>query len=127
MKSNIVAGNSEMRKGKNRSKSLLMLTLTAALLTAACGGGGLTEEQLIELEETKTAALAAEEKIQERKVTRKSLSENLAAKKSDLKQLHSDKEILIQRLKDLEKLNKVETEADTSAVDSDTTGNGDGR
>ncbi len=127
MKSNIVAGNSEMRKCKNRSKSLLMLTLTAALLTVACGGGGLTAEQLKELEETKTAALAVEEKIQERKVTRKSLSENLVAKKSELKQLLSDKEILIQRLKDLEKLNKDETEADTSAVDSDTTDNGDGR
>ncbi len=101
-----------------RTRSLLALTLTVMLMAVACGGGGLTEEQLKELEETKTAALSAEEKIQQHKITRKELSENLALKKKELNQLHSDKELLIKRLKDLENLSIDETEVDTSDVDT---------
>jgi len=104
-----------------------MVLLSALLLTVACGGGGLTPEQLKDLDETKAAALSAEEKIQDRKVTRKSLSEDLSGKRSELKQLLADKELLIQRLKDLEKLSKDETEAGTDGVDNDTTENDDGK
>ena len=57
------------------------MTLIPMLMAVACGGGGLTAEQLKELEETKAAALTAEEKIQQHKVTRKTLSKNLALKK----------------------------------------------
>ena len=86
-----------------RTRSLLALTIVIMLTAVACGGGGLTEEQLKELEETKTAALSAEEKIQQRKVTKKELSKNLALKKKELNQLLADKELLKKRLKDLEK------------------------
>ena len=120
-----------------RSRSLLALALTVMLTAVACGGGGLTAEQLQELEETKKAALSAEGKIQERKVTKKELSENLALKKKELNQLLTDKELLIKRLKDLENLSMQETEVDTSVVDTngddksveDTSSedNGDGR
>ncbi len=101
-----------------RTRSLLALTIAIMLTVVACGGGGLTEEQLQELEETKTAALSAEAKIQERKVTKKELSENLSLKKKELNQLLADKELLKKRLKDLEKLGIDETEADTGAVDT---------
>jgi len=101
-----------------RTRSLLALTIAIMLTAVACGGGGLTVEQLKELEETKTSALSAEEKIQQRKITRKELSENLALKKKELNQLLSDKELLIKRLKDLEKLSIDETEADTGVVDT---------
>ena len=100
------------------TKSLLTLTIAIMLTAVACGGGGLTEEQLKELEETKTAALSAEEKIQQRKVTKKELSENLSLKKKELNQLLADKELLKKRLKDLEKLGIDETEADTGVVDT---------
>ena len=93
-----------------RTRSLLALTIAIMLTVVACGGGGLTEEQLQELEETKTAALSAEAKIQERKVTKKELSENLALKKKELNQLLADKELLKKRLKDLENLSMEETE-----------------
>jgi len=101
-----------------QTRSLLTLTIAIMLTVVACGGGGLTEEQLKELEETKTAALSAEEKIQQRKVTKKELSENLSLKKKELNQLLADKELLKKRLKDLEKLGIDETEADTGAVDT---------
>jgi len=101
-----------------RTRSLLALTIVIMLTAVACGGGRLTEEQLKELEETKTAALSAEEKIQQRKVTKKELSENLSLKKKELNQLLADKELLKKRLKDLEKLGIDETEADTGAVDT---------
>ena len=101
-----------------QTRSLLALTIAIMLTVVACGGGGLTEEQFKELEETKTAALSAEEKIQQRKVTKKELSENLAVKKRELNQLLTDKELLIKRLKDLENLSMQETEVDTSVVDT---------
>ena len=101
-----------------QTRSLLTLTIAIMLTVVACGGGGLTEEQLKELEETKTAALSAEEKIQQRKVTKKELSENLSLKKKELNQLLADKELLKKRLKDLEKLGIDETEADTGVVDT---------
>ena len=122
MKSKVIVKNMQGIKSFIRTRSLLALTLIAMLLTVACGGGGgLTPEQLIELEETKAAALSAEEKIQQRKVSKKTLSENLTAKKKELKQILTDKELLIKRLKDLENLTKDETEADTISVE-----NGDG-
>ena len=115
-----------------RSRSLLALTLTVMLTAVACGGGGLTAEQLQELEETKTAALSAEMKIQEHKVTKKELSDNLVLKKKELNQLLADKELLKKRLKDLENLSMEETEVDTSTVDTSvedagSEDNGDGR
>ena len=86
----------------------------------------MTEEQLIELKETKAVALSAEEKIQQRKVVRKTLSDDLTAKKNELKQILTDKEVLIKRLKDLENLTKDETEADTNGVNVKSVDNGNG-
>ncbi len=127
MESKIIVKNVQRIKRFVRTSSLLALTLIAMLLVVGCGGGGgLTTEQLIELEETKAAALSAEEKIQERKVARKTLSDDLTAKKNELKQILTDKEVLIKRLKDLENLTKDETKSDTSDVDQKSEDNGDG-
>ena len=97
----------------------LIVTL---FISVGCGGGGLTPEQLQELEETKSAALAAEEKIQQQKVTRKGLKEDLLTKRAELKQLRADKVVLMERLRELEQLNKDEAESDTSSFE-----NNDGR
>ncbi len=104
------------------------MTLTAMLFAVACGGGAeLTMEQLKELEETKTAALSAEEKVEKRKADQKTLSENLTAKKKELNQLLTDKDILIKRLKDIENPIENETEADINGIDTKSEDNGDGR
>lgn len=127
MESKLIVKNMQRIKSFVQTRSLLALTLIVMLLAVACGGGGgLTTEQLLELEETKAAALSAEEKIQQRKITKKTLSENLTAKKKELKQILSDKELLIKRLKDLENLTGDETEADTNGVDINSGDNGDG-
>ncbi len=94
----------------------LIVTL---FISVGCGGGGLTPEQLQELEETKSSALAAEEKIQQQKVTRKGLNEDLLTKRTELKQLRADKAVLMERLRELEQLNKDEAESDTSSVEND--------
>ncbi len=124
MESKIIVKKMKNMKSFVRTRSILAMTIIAMLLAVACGGGGgLTAEQLLELEETKAAALSAEEKIQQRKVARKTLSDDLSAKKKELKQLLSDKEVLINRLKDIENLTKDETEADTSDVDVESADN----
>ncbi len=125
--SKIIVKNMKRIKSFVRTRCLLALTLIVLLAAVACGGGGgLTTEQLLELEETKAGALSAEEKIQQRKVARKTLSDDLTAKNKELKQILTDKEVLIKRLKDLENLTKDETEADTSDVDVNSVDNGDG-
>lgn len=127
MESKIIVKNMQRIKSFVRPRCLSALTLIVMLLAVACGGGGgMTEEQLIELKETKAAALSAEEKIQQRKVARKTLSDDLTAKKNELKQILTDKEVLIKRLKDLEKLTKDETEADINGVKVKSVDNGDG-
>ena len=125
--SNIIVKNIQSIKSFVRTRCLLALTLIAMLSAVACGGGGgLTTEQLLELEETKAAALSAEDKIQERKVARKTLSDDLSTKKIELKQLLTDKDVLIKRLKDLENLTKDETKSDTNDVNVESEDNGDG-
>ena len=94
----------------------LIVTL---FISVGCGGGGLTPEQLQELEKTKSAALAAEEKIQQQKVARKGLNEELNIKRAELKQILADKAVLMERFRELEQLNKDEAESDTSTVEND--------
>jgi len=127
MESKIIVKNVQRIKSFVRTSSLLALTLIAMLLVVGCGGGGgLTTEQLLELEETKAAALSAEDKIQERKVARKTLSDDLTEKKKELKQLLTEKEVLTKRQKDIENLNKDEMKSDTGDVDVKSEDNGDG-
>ena len=128
MKSKVIVKNIHKMKSFVRTRRLLALTLTAMLFAVACGGGAeLTMEQLKELEETKTAALSAEEKVEKRKADQKTLSENLTAKKKELNQLLTDKDILKKRLKDIENPIENETEADINGIDTKSEDNGDGR
>ena len=116
--------NTVNEKG-NRSKKLRFSTiiLTAALLLASCGGGGgLTAEQLKELEETKAAALSAEKKVQSQKQERRSLNQDLTAKRSDLKKLLEEKEVLMEKFRKIQELNIDETEADTKNKDESENG-----
>ena len=93
--------------------------IVALFISVGCGGGGLTTEQLQELEQTKSAALAAEEKVQQQKVTRKGLNQDIITKRAELKQLLADKAVLMERFRELEQLNKNEAESDTSSVEND--------
>lgn len=95
-------------KGKKLRFSVLMLT--AALFIASCGGGGLTTEQLKELEETKAAALSAEKNVQSQKQEKRSLNQDLAAKRSDLKKLLEEKEVLMEKFRKIQGLNIDETD-----------------
>lgn len=103
-----------LSKGKKLRFSVLMLT--AALLIASCGGGGLTTEQLKELEETKAAALSAEKNVQSQKQEKRSLNQDLAAKRSDLKKLLEEKEVLMEKFRKIQELNIDETGADTNKI-----------
>ncbi len=108
-------------KGKKLRFSVLMLT--AALLIASCGGGGgLTAEQLKELEETKAAALSAEKEVQSQKQEKRSLNQDLAAKRSDLKKLLEEKEVLMEKFRKIQNLNIDDTEADTSKIEESENG-----
>ena len=103
--------------GSGMKPRFITLMLIAVLLIASCGGGGLTSEQLRELEETKEAALSAEQKVQSQKQERKSLNEDLAAKRSDLKKLLEEKEVLMEKFRKIQEMNIDETEANTSNVE----------
>ena len=97
--------------------------LLSVLLLASCGGGGLTAEQLRELEETKAAALSAEKQVQSQKRERITLNEDLAGKKTELKKLLEEKEVLMEKFRKIQALSIDETEADTNNVeDSDNGG-----
>lgn len=101
-----------------KKQLMIMLMLAAVLLMASCGGGGgITSEQLKELEETKKAALSAENKVQSQKLERKSLHEDLAMKRSDLKKLLEEKEVLMERFRKIQDLNIDETEADAINIE----------
>ncbi len=109
----------EIRKGGWMIRTKWTALIITLLISVGCGGGGLTSEQLKELEETKNAALVAEEKVQQQKVTKKGLNEDLATKRTELKQLRADKSVLMERLRKLEQLNRDEVESDTSKVEND--------
>ncbi|MCH8928038.1 MAG: hypothetical protein IIB39_04905 [Candidatus Marinimicrobia bacterium] len=101
-----------------KKQRFITLMLTAVLLMASCGGGGgLTSEQLKELEETKEAALSAENKVQSQKLERKALHEDLAVKKSDLKKLLEEKEVLMERFRKIQDLNIDGTETDANNIE----------
>ena len=104
------------KKSKGKKLRFSVLMLTAALLIASCGGGGLTAEQLKELEDTKAAALSAEKKVQSQKQEKRSLNQDLAAKRSDLKKLLEEKEVLMEKFRKIQELNIDETKADTNKI-----------
>jgi septal ring factor EnvC (AmiA/AmiB activator) len=58
------------------------------------------EEQIQALEETKTAALAAEKTLADKKQERKDLEAQLAAKKTELAKVQAEKEKVMQKLEE---------------------------
>ena len=112
--------NEKVSSGKKLR--FITILLTAVLLSTACGGGGLTSEQLRVLEETKEAALSAEKKVQSQKRERKDLNEDLAAKKTELKKLLEEKEVLMEKFRKIQELNRDETETETSNVEEENVG-----
>ena len=58
------------------------------------------EEQIQALEETKTAALAAEKTLADKKQERKDLEAQLTAKKTELAKVQAEKEKVMQKLEE---------------------------
>jgi septal ring factor EnvC (AmiA/AmiB activator) len=56
------------------------------------------EDQIKALEETKAAALSAEQSLAQKKQERSDLEAKLAAKKSELEKVKKEKELVLQRL-----------------------------
>jgi len=110
----------KVKSGKKLRINTLMLT--AALLIASCGGGGVTSEQLRELEETKAAALSAEKKVQSQKIERRDLNKDLAGKRAELRKLLEEKEILMEKFRKIQEMSLDETDVDTSNVEESENG-----
>ena len=77
-------------------KISLMAILVLAFLVACSSHPN--EEQIQALEETKTAALAAEKTLADKKQERKDLESQLAAKKTELAKVKAEKETVMQKL-----------------------------
>lgn len=77
-------------------KISLMAILVLAFLVACSSHPN--EEQIQALEETKTAALAAEKTLADKKQERKDLESRLAAKKTELAKVKAEKEKVMQKL-----------------------------
>jgi len=110
----------KVKSGKKLRVNTLMLTVV--LLIASCGGGGVTSEQLRELEETKEAALSAEKKVQSQKIERRDLNKDLAGKRAELRKLLEEKEILMEKFRKIQEMSLDETDVDTSNVEESENG-----
>ena len=78
------------------AKISLIAVLTLAFLIGCTWHPG--EEEIKALEETKTAALAAEKTLADKKQERKDLEAKLEAKKAELAKVKAEKEKVMQKL-----------------------------
>lgn len=80
------------------AKISIMAVLFVAFLAGCTWHPG--EEDIKALEETKTAALAAEKTLADKKAERKDLEAKLDAKKSELAKVKAEKEKVMQKLQE---------------------------
>ena len=78
-----------------RSTNVRKIVITAVagvflLLAAGCGGGP-NEEQIKQLEETRAAAISAEDKLEDLKRQRKQLEDKVAARQKDVDKVKAQK------------------------------------
>ena len=78
------------------AKISIMAVLVVAFLAGCTWHPG--EEDIQALEETKTAALAAEKTLSDKKTERKDLEAKLEAKKAELVKVKAEKEKVMQKL-----------------------------
>ena len=80
------------------AKVSIMAVLVIAFLAGCTWHPG--EEEIQALEETKTAALAAEKTLADKKTERKDLEAKLEAKKAELAKVKAEKEKVLQKLEE---------------------------
>ena len=85
----------------NSLRIFLSIGLLGGLL-ASCASHP-DEEQIKALEETKTAALSAEQALATKKQERSDLEAKLEAKKAELEKVKKEKELVLQRLEEKKK------------------------
>ncbi len=76
----------------NKLRILLLGLISVAMLSLSSCKWKPSEEQIKTLEETKAAALSAEETLQKKKAERQEWEKKVAAKKAELEKLKKDKE-----------------------------------
>ncbi len=86
----------------SKIKRVISVVIIGAFLAGTLALTGCTryanEDQLKQLEETKNAALKAEEKIKELTTEKSSLEKKVAAKKAELENVKKEKETVKERL-----------------------------
>lgn len=85
-----------MKLFSSKLRLLLAMFMVAGLL-AACSSSP-DEEQIKMLEETKTAALAAEQTLADKKQEASDLEAKCQAKKQELEKVKTEKELVLQKL-----------------------------
>ena len=80
------------------AKAALAFTMLFLFLMSGCAKHP-SESQLDQLERQKAAALAAEEKVQERRAEKTKLQETLKEKKSELRELDRERDDIKARLR----------------------------
>ena len=76
---------------KGTMKSILMVAISCVLLLLSVGCGGISEEQIQAMEEKRSAALAAEQKVDDLKSQKSQLESTLSSKQADVEQAKQDK------------------------------------
>lgn len=76
----------------NKLRIFMLALISVAMLSLTSCKWKPSEEQIKTLEETKAAALSAEETLQKKKAERQEWEKKVAAKKAELEKLKKDKE-----------------------------------
>ncbi len=87
-----------MRLVKKITQVLMVSAIAASLIFATSCTRHPNEEQIKKLEETRAAALSAEQKLEQKRQERQSLEQQLAQKKQELEKVKKQKEEVQKRL-----------------------------
>jgi len=79
-------------------KIFLILLFGAAMISVTSCGWKPNEEEIKQLEETRAAALSAEQTLADKKVEKQDLEAKVAAKKAELAKIKADKESVQQHV-----------------------------
>ena len=69
----------------------IVITAVAGVFLLLAAGGGPNEEQIKQLEETRAAAISAEDKLEDLKRQRKQLEDKVAARQKDVDKVKAQK------------------------------------
>lgn len=81
-----------MRKVKKSFNLFMILLFSVSVISVTSCGWKPSEEEIKQLEETKSAALAAEKTLADKKSERQELEAKVSAKKAELEKVKAEKE-----------------------------------